>query len=230
MSRPRPPDRLDRILDAAERVFGERGLERTRMSDVAAAASVSQGTLYNYVASKEALFGLLLDRAMGAPAPSQDALPVASPPLEALAGRMDEVVSATFALPRLDAALKSRRASHAAAELAEVIDELFERTLTTRSGADVLERSSFEVPQLAAVFYGKVRTRILERLSALIRKRVRAGHYRAVDPLIAARIVVETVTMFARHIYRDPHPLGFDLADARREVIAMLVAGLIAPS
>lgn len=65
---------------------------------------------------------------------------------------MDDAIAATFALPRLDTALAQQRVTNAAAELTEVIDELYERTLSTRQAADVLERSARDVPELAAVF------------------------------------------------------------------------------
>lgn len=44
------------ILDAARLVFAERGFHDTRMSDIAHAADVSQGTLYHYFRSKDDLF------------------------------------------------------------------------------------------------------------------------------------------------------------------------------
>jgi AcrR family transcriptional regulator len=44
------------ILDAARMVFAERGFHDTRMSDIAHAADVSQGTLYHYFESKDDLF------------------------------------------------------------------------------------------------------------------------------------------------------------------------------
>jgi AcrR family transcriptional regulator len=228
MARQRPPDRFGQILDAATRVFGAKGLERAKMSDIASEAGVSQGTLYNYVESKEALFGLLLDRGLGAPLPEPQAQPMASPTPEALAQRMDEAIAASFGLPRLDEALRRRRVTDAKGELAGVIDELFERTEATRQAADVLERSAFEVPHLAAVFYGKVRRGLLDRLGELIRKRAAAGHYRSTDPKILARMIVENVTTFARHIHHDIEPPGFDLGDARRVVVETLVAGVVA--
>src|SRR5215510_14881993 len=113
MPRRRPPDRFDQILDAATRVFGRTGLENSKMSEVAAEAGVSQGTLYNYVESKEALFRLLLERGLGTPKPAPSALPLKSPSPTALAHRMDEAIAASFALPRLDAALGRRRVKDA---------------------------------------------------------------------------------------------------------------------
>ena len=227
MARRRPPDRLDRILDAATRVFARTGLENSKMSDVAQEAGVSHGTLYNYVESKEALFRLLLDRGIGAPKPAASSLPLKSPPAAALAHRMDEAITTNFALPKLDAAITRRRVKDAASELAEVLDELYERTLTTREAADVIERSAKDVPELAAVFYGKVRRDLLARIQRLVKRRIESGHYHDREPTVIALVIIETVTTFARHIYHDVEPPDFDLAKARTPIIDMLVSGIV---
>jgi AcrR family transcriptional regulator len=227
MSRRRPPDRLDKILEAATRVFARTGLENSKMSDVAAEAGVSQGTLYNYVESKEALFRLLLDRGVGTPRPSAEDLPLQSPSASALANRMDDAIAATFALPHLDAALARRRVVDAAAELTEVIDELYARTFETRQAADVIERSARDVPELAAVFYGKVRRDLFGRMERLVARRISSGHYHERDPRIVARLIIETVTTFARHIHNDIEPPAFDLAAARPIIVSTLVAGVV---
>jgi AcrR family transcriptional regulator len=227
MARSRPPDRLDQILQAATRVFARTGLDGSKMSDVAAEAGVSQGTLYNYVESKQALFRLLLDRGLGIPPPASTTLPLRSPSTTSLARRMDEAIAANFALPQLDKALGRRRVRDPAAELTEVIDELYERTLATKEAADVLERSARDVPELAAVFYGKVRRGLFERLERLVARRIASGAYHDRDPRIVARLIAEAVTTFARHIYGDAEPPGFDLAAARAVVVATLVAGIV---
>jgi AcrR family transcriptional regulator len=227
MPRSRPPERLDQILQAATRVFARTGLENSKMSDVAAEAGVSQGTLYNYVESKEALFRLLLDRGLGTPPPASTALPLRSPSVTSLARRMEDAIAANFALPRLDEALVRRRVADPATELAEVINELYERTLATREAADVLERSARDVPELAAVFYGKVRRALFDRLERLVARRVAGGHYHDRDPRVVARIIAETITTFARHIYGDVEPPAFDLTAARAVVVGTLVAGIV---
>jgi AcrR family transcriptional regulator len=48
--------RRRQILDVARQVFAEQGFHATRMSDIAQAAGVSQGTLYHYFRSKDDLF------------------------------------------------------------------------------------------------------------------------------------------------------------------------------
>ena len=48
------------ILDAAEQVFSERGLD-ARLEDIAAQAGVAVGTLYNYFADRQALVEAMLE-------------------------------------------------------------------------------------------------------------------------------------------------------------------------
>ena len=47
--------RKEQILIAAMNVFAEKGLNNSRMDDIATASGVSKGTLYNYFANKEQL-------------------------------------------------------------------------------------------------------------------------------------------------------------------------------
>lgn len=53
--------RRQQILDAAIKVFAERGFHRTTIKDVARAAGVADGTIYNYFANKTALLLGILD-------------------------------------------------------------------------------------------------------------------------------------------------------------------------
>ncbi len=51
----RPDDRPQEILDAALKVFAERGYRNTRLEDVGEAAGVTKGAIYHYFANKEEL-------------------------------------------------------------------------------------------------------------------------------------------------------------------------------
>ena len=50
------------LLDAAERVFLQRGVTRTSLADIAQAAGVTRGALYWHFKDKAALFGAMMDR------------------------------------------------------------------------------------------------------------------------------------------------------------------------
>lgn len=54
--RPRDPERMKRVIEAASQQFLEQGYDRASMDAVALASGVSKMTLYNYFPSKDALF------------------------------------------------------------------------------------------------------------------------------------------------------------------------------
>lgn len=56
-----PDVRRRQIVAAAARVFAEKGFPATRMSDIAARASISQGTIYRFFDSKEEIAKALFD-------------------------------------------------------------------------------------------------------------------------------------------------------------------------
>lgn len=64
--RPRAAQRRRReaILEAAENVFGERGYQKTGMSDVAIAADVSRPLLYRYFRDKAGLLAAVVERVL----------------------------------------------------------------------------------------------------------------------------------------------------------------------
>jgi AcrR family transcriptional regulator len=56
--------RQEEILDAAAKLFAERGYSNTDTQDLADAIQIGKGTLYRYFASKQILFLAAVDRAM----------------------------------------------------------------------------------------------------------------------------------------------------------------------
>jgi AcrR family transcriptional regulator len=52
----------DRLLDAAERVFAERGYRVATVDDVAAAAGLTKGAVYSHFANKQELFAAAVER------------------------------------------------------------------------------------------------------------------------------------------------------------------------
>jgi AcrR family transcriptional regulator len=55
----------ERILDAAEALFADRGFEGTALRDVAARVGIRTPSLYNHFPSKEALYSAVLERTVG---------------------------------------------------------------------------------------------------------------------------------------------------------------------
>lgn len=65
MARKADPNRRSAILAAAAQVFAAKGYAATRIIEVARAAQVGKGTIYEYFPSKEALFYAVFEEMMG---------------------------------------------------------------------------------------------------------------------------------------------------------------------
>jgi AcrR family transcriptional regulator len=229
VARPRSDDFLPRLLRAATRVFARKGLKRARMTDIAREMGVAHGSLYNYVESKEALFLLLIERWGNLDHAAGTQLPIKTPSMtrivEGLQGRIESV----FPLPTLDGAIPRRRPSDPQEELETIVRELYVRTEESREGADILERSALDMPELCRLFFEQVRRGLFERMTRYVDARVRDGSFREVDPAVAARFIVETVTFFARHRHLDPDPLPHNDQAIRDSVIPLIAASLLVP-
>src|SRR5262245_27354836 len=122
------------------------------MEDVARAMGVSTGSLYNYVASKQALFHWLVDLGGGAVAPPAT-LPIPTPPPGATERRLRQQLAEGMRLPYLEAALARRRVSDPRAELAGIVRELYERMERTRGPGDAIERAAIDQPELLELYF-----------------------------------------------------------------------------
>jgi AcrR family transcriptional regulator len=227
--RRRPPDRLDHIIDAGVRVFGEKGYRRTQMADVARAMGVSPGTLYNYVTGKEALFYLMIDRAfLDQPLSESPKFPVPAPSPGAIIQRLRERWQADARLPSLEAALDQRRVGNVRIELETIVRELY--TLIERRWPAIvaLEKSAMDLPDLARVFYIELRRGLFARLGRYLATRMQEGRLRRVPhPQATARLILEAVADLAMHRHRDPDPVRIDDATAREAVVDFVVHSLL---
>jgi AcrR family transcriptional regulator len=89
-----------RLLQAATKVFSQRGYVAAKVSDVAAEARVSQGLVYLYFAGKAELFGEVVGSMMsGMEAAVADALTAPAPPEARLRRLCSSMLAAVRATP-----------------------------------------------------------------------------------------------------------------------------------
>jgi AcrR family transcriptional regulator len=228
MARTVPTNRLSSLIEAALRVFSLKGFRRAQMADIAREMGMSPGSLYNHVESKEALFYLVIDAGFGEHASRPASFPVRTPPPGAIAKRVEELFKTTAATPTLTAALKRPRAEDPSAELGAIVRELYAISYRTAAATRMVERSSFDLPQLADLFYRKIRGGLVSRLARLIESRADAGQFRRVPhPTVTARLLIETVTWFARNRHGDPASQDITDQAAEETVVDMLVNSLV---
>jgi AcrR family transcriptional regulator len=221
--------RVHEIIDAAQRLFGQRGYRRTQIADVARQLDLSSGIVYHYFESKEALFHTALEQALRPDAAvTWDGRPIPTPEPGATLAMVRAHVEQWVAAPLIDAALTRKRAADPRAELEELVGSFFDGAQARRCAADLLERSAMDLPDLANLWFGEIRRGHFERLTRYLQQRMDEGQLRSLpDAGIAARIIIEIVVFFARHRHRDPYEKLDD--DAVRENILGFVLAALEP-
>ncbi len=222
-------ERFGEVIAAAVRVFTADGYRAARMSDVARAAGLSEAAIYRYVESKEGLFVLAIRHALlleDMPAGAE--FPLKPPPLEQTIRQVRQFVAAAVPFGSLAAALRGAEPDDPAAELEAVMRELFALESQTREAADMIERSARELPELADLLNTGLRRPVLGALTRYLETRAVAGALRATpDTAATARLVLETLTWFARHRHSDPYGAAISDGLAEETAVDALVHALV---
>jgi AcrR family transcriptional regulator len=200
-------ERFGEVIAAAVRVFTADGYRAARMSDVAREAGLSEAAIYRYVDSKEGLFVLAIKHALALEDPPAGAgFPLRPASLAQMIHQVRDFVATEVPVGSLAAAVRGAWHDDPAVELEAVMRELYVLGTQTRKAADMIERSARELPALADLLNTGLRRPVLVALTEYLHTRAKAGRLRATpDAAATARLVLETLTWFARHRHSDPH-------------------------
>jgi AcrR family transcriptional regulator len=228
-------ERFPEVLAAAVRVFARDGYRSAHMSDVAREAGLSEAALYRYVDGKEGLFvlsirhALLLEPLPGADEPGGD-FPLKAPPLADMILQARDFVAEAIPFGSLAQALRVSETDDPAAELESIMRELFALEEQTHAAADMIERSGRELPELADLLNSGLRAPVLAALAGYLESRAKTGQLRTTpDTVATARLVLETLTWFARHRLSDPHGAAIGAKLAQDTAIDALLHALVPP-
>ncbi|HEY6469986.1 MAG TPA: helix-turn-helix domain-containing protein [Candidatus Dormibacteraeota bacterium] len=229
MPRRTPPGRMRDIAQAACEVFIAKGYRRTMMTDVAERLGLSHAILYRYVESKAALLDLALRNARDPGADLTAEVPVATPAPSSVLVLLREWMAAHAAFPRLRAAREHDPGEDAAAELAGIIDELYDFIEQNRLLLLLIESLASDYPGLSGGAVNDRKRAQRARVAAYLASRAASGGLRPIaDPEIAAHFLMESIAWFAQHRKRDPDAALIDDQQARASVRAMLLAAFVA--
>jgi AcrR family transcriptional regulator len=226
-------ERFPEVIGAAVRVFARDGYRSAHMSDVAREAGLSEAALYRYVDGKEGLFVLAIRHALLLePLPGEDepagAFPLAAPSLEEMIRQAHEFVAAEVPFGALAQALCTPDPVDPAGELALIMRELFALEEQTAQAADMIERSARELPALADLINSGLRRPVLDALTEYLDGRAKTGKLRATpDSAATARLVLETLTWFARHRHSDPYGAAIPADLAQQTAVDALLHALV---
>ena len=114
----------------------------------------------------------------------------------------------------------------ASVELESIVRELYRVMARDRQGIKLVERSALDWPELAFIWFGEMRTRLIDQLASYLESRIVRRQLRPVpDAKAAARLIVETCAFFAIHRHEDPFPTPMDEVLAEETVVDALVNG-----
>jgi AcrR family transcriptional regulator len=216
-------------------VFARDGYRSAHMSDVAREAGLSEAVVYRYVDSKEALFVLAIRHALlleplPVDADQDAAFPLRAPSLGEMIREAREFVAAEVPFGALAAAMSVTDPDDPAAEFQAVMRELFSLEAQTRRAADMIERSARELPELADLLNSGLRAPVLAALTSYLDSRAQAGKLRVTpDAAATARLVLETLTWFARHRFSDPYGAAIPAQLAEDTAVDALLHALVPP-
>jgi AcrR family transcriptional regulator len=230
-------ERLPELITAAVRVFTREGYRSARMSDVAAEMGLSEAAIYRYVGSKEGLFVLAIRHALLLEDLPEGSLPLSPASLTATLREARDFIAEVVPFGALAEALSGPGSPapgdptaeiDSAAELEEILRELFQLESRTREAADMLERSARELPEMADLLNAGIRGPVLAALTEYLNGRAQAGMLRRTpDSAATARLVLETLTWFARHRFSDPDGAAIPDNLAEDTAVDALVHALI---
>ena len=202
MPRPSDPHAKSRLLEAAERVFSEKGLDRAKVEDITTQAGLSKGAFYLHFDSKGDAFKELLSEV-----------------LAHLQSRMGEAKQTT--LPALDQGFEHALEMWLARDLA-----MFEFIWKNRA----LMRITLEGGRSADYQHliEHFATYAQNETAALLRQGVSAGIYREnLDVEVAAAFIAGGYDRFARQLVRETKKP--DLKKRLRELRWMVITGAGTP-
>ncbi|MGH0029493.1 MAG: TetR/AcrR family transcriptional regulator [Myxococcota bacterium] len=151
----------ERILDAAEALFAEKGYEGTALRDVAAAVGIRTPSLYNHFDGKDRLYAAVLDRGFGPVLALLDRVIEAPPAERPGPGEMIETVMRLLAahphLPRLLLHETLAGGQRMTPALRERLAPMFAKAFATVEAADEQARfAKREIPLVVLALFHAV--------------------------------------------------------------------------
>lgn len=195
------PLRFLQVVDGAGRLFARLGYKRALMSDIAAEAGVALGTLYRYAQTKEELFELALRRGFGEEPESLWSLSRSGLGFEESVYQfVREQLTEHGRFPTLTAALARPAPADALAELSALASELYDVQERFHVGIRMLDRSTWEWPELSELFVEELRGPVLRKLTRYLELRCGVGALRChEDVAVGARTIIEICATLAMH-------------------------------
>jgi AcrR family transcriptional regulator len=209
-------ERLEKLIDAAVKVYSARGYRLTQMSDIAKEMGVAHGTVYNYVESKEDLYHFLIQYFFLANIDLEKiTIPIKSKAKESTLKLIRRLSTDLEIFKLLE---RSIREGVAAPEnrFEEILRTYYKTLSRYRHAITLILQSSLSWPELGVLFYSEIRIKLVNLFIEYMRIQIQLKRMREIPNLpAAARLIIETTTWFAvlRYNGSDPEAISDKAAE-----------------
>jgi AcrR family transcriptional regulator len=192
-------DRREQIIDAAMRVFAQKGFAKATNKDIAGEAGITAGLIYHYFKSKEALLGVVIEERS---------------PLQVLASLPAEI----FALP------PEQFFRFLLLRVLDIIEEEKFATLLRVILSEALHGENAYVIQVLPT----ILQRAIDFIGRYLSAQIVSGTIRQVDPIQTAQVLLGSVIGFVlrRQVLRDTLVLQYTHEEIVEAIIDSVLKGL----
>ena len=192
-------DRREQILNVATRLFARQGFQGTTTKQISERAKVNEAIIFRHFSSKDELYWAVIERKI-----------IGAAPNERLRERLDPSLEDSEVFSRVAAEILDRRAK--------------DQTLSRLLLFSVLENH-----RLSHRFLRTYAAGYYDLLAEFIRKRIAAGRFRDVDPLLAARGFLGMVIYhsWVQELFGGKRSQKFDVQQVSRTLADIWLRGML---
>jgi AcrR family transcriptional regulator len=194
------PDRRKQLLEIAMKLFSERGFDGTSTREIAQAAGVNEALIFRHFRTKEGLFWAVLSDRIERRGRNR---------------RVRELLQSESNFREL---------------LVAIAEILLDRTEDDAALTRLLFYSALRNQELSERFFRTYGQEKFEMLATHIRAGIRAGHLRAVNPVIAARSFLGMIVYhyLVEEVFGVPHAQVLSTRELAEELVSIFVEGISA--
>lgn len=217
-------NRLYDIVDAAGRLFVLKGYNQTQISDIAKAAGIATGSIYNLFASKKAIFQFVLASIFDESFFNEErTFPIAEIDMRVL----EMKIIARSELSMKDIFPQLTGEDENASSFRDVLSKAFDFISKYGTGLLIFERNTSGWQDLCEVYFQRRRT-FIQAFEDCVERYIQKGEIRHLDqPQHHTRLIIETLSWWGMHVKYTYSDICVEAADAKKVVMDALTHAYI---
>jgi AcrR family transcriptional regulator len=217
-------NRLYDIVDAAGKLFVLKGYNQTQISDIARAAGIATGSIYNLFASKKAIFQFVLACIFDESFINMErTFPIAEMDMRVL----EKKIIDRSELSMQEIFPQSSGEDENESSFRDVLSKAFDFISKYGTGLLIFERNTSGWQDLCAVYFQRRKT-FIEAFESCVHRCIQKGEIRYLEqPEHHTRLIIETLSWWGMHVKYTYSDIHVEVTDAKKVVMDALTHAYI---